>query len=64
MSEEIIVVIDQTGEPSLEVNGVKGKMCKDFSKALENALGEVTKDTVTGEYYETPRADIRNKQRR
>lgn len=64
MSEEIIVIIDQTGEPKLEVKGVKGKACKDFSKALEQALGDVTSDTNTGEYYEAARTDIRNKQRR
>lgn len=63
MSEEIIVIIDQNGEPAVEVNGVKGKSCKDFSKALEQALGDVTKDTVTKEFYEQPvRANLRNKQ--
>lgn len=64
MSEEIIVIIDETGEPKLEVKGVKGKTCKDFSKALEQALGNTTKDTNTTEYYEATRTDVRNRQRR
>jgi hypothetical protein len=64
MSEEIIVIIDQTGEPKLEVKGVKGKTCKDFSAALEKALGNVTKDDNTREFYEAERTNVRNRQQR
>ena len=64
MSEEIIVIIDETGEPKLEVKGVKGKTCKEFSEALEKALGNVTKDTPTREFYENATANVRNRQRR
>jgi hypothetical protein len=64
MSEEIIVIVDQSGEPSLEVNGVKGKSCKDFSAALEKALGDVTKDTPTREFYENARTNVRHTTKR
>lgn len=63
MSGEIIVIIDQEGNPALEVKGVKGKTCKDFSEALEKALGNVTKDTNTREFYEQENTNVRNRQR-
>jgi endo-alpha-1,4-polygalactosaminidase (GH114 family) len=64
MSEEIIVIIDQNGEPALEVNGVKGKTCQDFSAALEKALGDTTTDTPTREFYERERNTVRNSAKR
>lgn len=59
---EIMVVINQEGEPSIEVRGVKGKSCYDLTKDLERSLGATDKDTKTREYYEAERTNVRNKQ--
>lgn len=61
---EIIVVIDQEGNPAVEVNGVKGKSCENFSKALEDALGDVQTNTRTREFYEQERTNVRNTAKR
>jgi hypothetical protein len=37
--QEIDVFIDKTGEVRLEVRGVKGPVCLDITKQLEEALG-------------------------
>jgi hypothetical protein len=52
--EQIRITFSPTGETKLEVNGVKGKSCKDLTRAFEKALGTTTKDTETGEFYENP----------
>ena len=39
---EIIIEIDEDGNITFEVNNVKGQGCKELTKALEDALGEVT----------------------
>lgn len=61
---EIKVFIDQTGEPTIEVSGVKGKTCKDLTKDLEKALGKTVSETKTREFYESERTNVRNQQRR
>lgn len=61
MAQEIIVIIDQEGQPSIEVNGVKGKSCYDLTKDLEKSLGQPMKDSKTREFYESERATVRNR---
>lgn len=47
-----VEVIIEGGVPTVKVKCVKGRTCKDITRALEAALGE-TKETVpTGEMYE------------
>ena len=47
--EEIIVTIEPGGAFSYKVNGVKGKGCKEFTKAIDE-LGQVAETKTTKEY--------------
>jgi hypothetical protein len=49
---KIYVTITSSGEIKVQIEGVKGKKCLDFSKAFEEALGEVTERKFTSEYYQ------------
>lgn len=37
-----------------EVNGVKGASCEELTEQLHKALGSVTDNKKTSEYYEAP----------
>ena len=50
--QQIIRVVIEDGTPTIHVQGVKGKSCKDITKALEQALGDVAESTPTAEMYE------------
>lgn len=52
--EKIIVDFDENGNPTVSVEGVKGRSCKDLTAALEKALGKVTSDKTTAEYTQQP----------
>jgi hypothetical protein len=54
MAEEIIVEVSPQGEVKVSVKGVKGKSCKDMTKALEAAFGDVQSSVKTSEFNETP----------
>lgn len=47
--KNIIVEINERGEVTLTVKGVRGRKCQDLSRAIEQALGEVTHDEPTWE---------------
>lgn len=48
-----VTIDENTGEMVVEVNGVKGKSCKDITKALTQ-MGQVTQSDNTCEAYEIP----------
>ena len=48
---DIIITIGPDGNVQLTVEGVAGPDCIDFTKFLEEELGDVTERTHTGEYY-------------
>ncbi|MHC4831509.1 MAG: DUF2997 domain-containing protein [Planctomycetota bacterium] len=50
---EIEITIDDDGNVSFEVKGVKGKKCLEITKDLEEALGMVKSREHTGDYYQT-----------
>ncbi len=51
--QDIEIVINEKGEVTFTVKGVKGGSCMDETKFLEQALGgEVLEQQKTGEYYE------------
>ncbi len=52
--ERIIIEIDEEGNPTIDVNGVKGKKCLELTKQLEEALGTVSKRTEKKEMFERP----------
>lgn len=47
--ENLLITIDADGNTKIEVRGIKGKSCKDVTKAIEAALGKVTSDKPTQE---------------
>jgi hypothetical protein len=64
MGEEITIEIDTAGDAKVSIKGVKGKSCRDITRDIERALGQVTTDTVTHEYREVEnRADQNRTQR-
>ncbi len=50
--QQIVQITIEAGVPTIHVQGVKGKSCKDITKALEKALGETKDSKSTGEFYE------------
>ncbi|MER3425255.1 MAG: hypothetical protein C4293_20540 [Nitrospiraceae bacterium] len=61
MDKVIEVVISQTGETVVKVSGCAGPSCAELTKAIEQALGRVTADRKTPEYYR--RQEVRREQR-
>lgn len=62
--QEIEVFIDKDGKVRIEVRGVKGMSCLDFTKDLEEALGgEVEEREMTPEAYETVQEKVQDHQR-
>lgn len=53
MSKTIQVVVSPKGETKIETSGFTGSSCQDASRALEQALGAKSGETLTGEYYTT-----------
>lgn len=62
--EKIKVKISKTGEIEYEVNGVKGKKCKDLTKAIDEiAGGQILESHITGEYCQVdPEDRLRNRE--
>lgn len=56
--ESIKVTIAADGGLSYSVNGVKGRSCKELTKAIDNiAGGKVLESKTTSEYCELPQAN-------
>jgi hypothetical protein len=51
--EEIIITIDEQGNTTLEVRGVKGKRCISLTEFIEQELGRVQKRRRKPEYYQS-----------
>ena len=49
---EMIITIGKDGGVNIEVQGVPGGDCLEFSKFLEEELGEVVERQKTVEYYQ------------
>jgi hypothetical protein len=47
-----VEIIIEGGQPTVKVKCVKGKACKDLTKQLEAALGDVQGSKPTPEMYE------------
>lgn len=54
MTKEPTIIVDvlPDGSAKVQVVGVTGSACKAFSKPIEDALGIVSSDTPTPEYYQ------------
>jgi hypothetical protein len=46
------ITITPNGDIKIQIEGVKGRRCLDFSKVFEETLGEVTDRKFTSEYYQ------------
>ncbi len=57
--EQIIVTIDPEATVTVEVKGHSGSGCSQLTAALEQSLGETTKDVKTQEYHEPQRTTVR-----
>jgi uncharacterized protein YuzE len=53
MAQEIFIDIDEQGNVKIEAAGFEGTACKDMTKAIEDALGEVTSVKKKPEYHRT-----------
>lgn len=51
MSKIIQVIVSPSGETKIETTGFSGSSCQEASRALEEALGAKTGETLTGDYY-------------
>jgi hypothetical protein len=51
--KQIVLTISPTGETKLETRGYSGESCREASRWLEQALGQVTGDEPTAELYQS-----------
>ncbi len=54
----ITLVISSTGDTQLQTQGFQGSDCKAASAALEQALGLVSQEQRTTEFYKTQSVDV------
>lgn len=52
MPEEIEFTIDEDGNLTYHIQGVKGRKCEDIEKVLNEALGKAKASKPTAEFYE------------
>jgi len=50
----ILIPADPAQPTTIKVEGVKGDGCEALTRSLESALGKVTSNQRTDEYYERP----------
>jgi len=53
--EELEIEIDEFGETKVHIKGIKGKSCMEYAKLLEQVIGKIKEQQLTGEYYEPER---------
>lgn len=49
--ERIIVTVTEQGETQIKVEGCAGPGCKNLTKAIEQAIGQTTRDVATAEMH-------------
>jgi hypothetical protein len=54
LKREMEIEIGRDGKVNIKVNGVQGADCLEFSRFLEEALGEAVEQERTSEYYQVP----------
>jgi hypothetical protein len=54
LKREMEIEIGRDGKVNITVNGVQGAECLEFSRFLEEALGETLEQDRTSEYYQVP----------
>ena len=57
---EVKVIVNEDGTTEIEVDGVVGSGCAQYTQAVIKALGgQVTKDEKKPEYYQTDSTKVR-----
>jgi hypothetical protein len=56
MARVIEVVVSPTGETTVQTRGYAGADCLQASRFLEHALGVITADSKTAEFYQSESA--------
>ena len=57
---EVKVIVNEDGTTEIEVDGVVGSGCTQYTQAVIKALGgQVTKDEKKPEYYQTDSSKVR-----
>ena len=62
-SQTIEIVVGPSGETTVQTKGFAGSSCRDASKFIEQALGDKTAETLTGEFHQTANAQQKLEQR-
>ena len=63
MNQTIEIIIDTKGEATVQTKGFAGTTCKDASRFIERALGEVRQDTPTAEMYQPAKIHLTAQQK-
>lgn len=53
MGHRIVVRVKPDGTPEISVDGLAGASCKEITRALEQALGQVKDDKKTPDFFLT-----------
>jgi len=56
----IKVHVSKEGDTKIETQGFSGVACKEATKQLEKALGSVSNEKLTDDYYKTSTVDQMN----
>jgi beta-lactam-binding protein with PASTA domain len=56
MPKSIVVIVSPKGETTIQTKGYVGSECQQASKWLEQALGVITSDQKTSEFYQSNEA--------
>lgn len=59
----IEITISPTGESRIESQGFSGSRCREASRLIEQALGRITSERLTAEYYAESTTEDRERQR-
>jgi hypothetical protein len=63
MSKIIEVIVTPEGQPTIQTKGFTGDECRQASQFIEQALGQQSGETLTGEFYQSQAAQAREELR-
>ena len=59
----IEIIVSPKGEATVTTKGFAGSSCKEASKFIEQALGQRTGETLTGEFHQSQSVEQEQRQR-
>ena len=62
-TKTIEITISPTGESHVETQGFTGSSCREASRLIEQALGRVTSERLTAQFYAESTTEDRERQR-